>query len=416
MRCDVAVVGAGLAGLVCARSLQRRGVDARVWEAADAVGGRVRTDRVGPFQLDRGFQVLNTAYPAVREELRLDELGPRPFTRGMLLRRGGVTTALADPRLSPGALRHVTTAPLGGARAVAALGRYASLAAYLPAQTVKAREDIALIDAWREAGIPDSAIDAVLRPFLAGVLLEEDMQTSRRFGDLMLRMFVRGRSVVPAAGMQAIAEQVAADLPPESLHLGEPAMRVSPTSIQTATGTHHAAAVVVATDADAALDLVPGAFDPVAWKGVTTLYHAAPEAPLDEPTLVVDADPSPIANVAVMTAAAPTYASDGRALVATSLVGAHRAATEPEVRARLAELFDVSTAGWEHVGRYAIDRALPAMPAPHAFGKPVRVGPPGDRLYLCGDHRESSSIQGALVSGRRAALAVTGDLGIGAQR
>jgi predicted NAD/FAD-dependent oxidoreductase len=170
-----------------------------------------------------------------------------------------------------------------------------------------------------------------------------------------------------------------------------------------------ARAVVVATDVDSADELVGGGLERPQWKGVTTIYHAAAVAPLDQPTLLLDTDDSPVNNTVVVTAAAPSYSPDHRALVATSLVhGARQRWDEAAVRSRLAVLYDVPTGEWEHVSTYDLPQALPAMPAPHDFRKPVRHGD----VFVCGDHRDTSSIQGALVSGERAAVAVLDDLGV----
>ena len=252
-------------------------------------------------------------------------------------------------------------------------------------------------------------MDRLLRPFFSGVVLEEELSTSSRFVDLMLRMFARGSSVVPAGGMQQIAEQLASRLPAGSIHLQLPALRVSAREVVTDAGVIAARAVVVATDVDSADELIGGGLERPEWKGVTTIYHAAPVAPLDEPTLLLDTDDSPVNNTVVITAAARSYSPDHRALVATSLVhGARRRWDEPAVRSRLAVLYDVPTGEWEHVSTCDVPRALPAMPAPHDFRKPVGHGD----LFVCGDHRDTSSIQGALVSGERTAAAVLDDLGV----
>jgi glycine/D-amino acid oxidase-like deaminating enzyme len=410
--CDVVVVGAGLAGLACARVLTEAGLDVHVWESEDAVGGRVRTDRVDGFLLDRGFQVLNTAYPEARRALDLDGLALRRFDRAMLLHHDGTTTRLADPFHEPTSAPLLLRAPVGGVRGALSLAAYGALATALPAASIRRRADVSAEAAWRAAGLAGEPTDTLLRPFFAGVLLEEEMSTSRRFVDLMLRMFARGWSAVPAAGMQAMPEQLAGRLPAGRLHLGAPVRRVLADRVDTDAGAVRADAVVVATDADAAAALLPGRLRPTPpWKGVTTLYHAAPEPPLAEPTLLVDADPSPVDDTVVLTAAAPSYSSDGRALVATSLVhgsGAERAG-EPVVRQRLGTLYRTDTSGWEHVATYVVDRAQPAMPPPHPMRRPVRCSHEDGTVYVCGDHRDTSSIQGALVSGRRAAEVVLAD-------
>lgn len=408
----MAVVGAGLSGLVCSVELGRAGLDVQVVEAADAVGGRVRTDLVGGFRLDRGFQVLSTGYPQAQRTLNFDELELRRFSRAALLYVEGRHVRLADPRHGPVSLLRAATAPIGNLKDKIALATYAGLVAALPASVLRAQQDLPAHQAWRSRGLSKVTIDRVLRPFFAGVVLENDMNTSRRFVDLMMRMFVRGHSVVPAAGMQQVAEQLAARLPVGAVHLDTPARRVRDDGLDTDHGSIAAAAVVVATDPDSANDLL-GGLPPPPWKGVTTIYHAAEVAPMSEPMLVIDTEPSPINNTVVVTAAAPSYALNGQALIATSLVhGAWEGdAGEPAVRERLATLYRTSTAAWDHVATYDIPRALPAMSAPHEFRKPVRHG----KAYVCGDHRDTSSIQGAMVSGRRAASAVLADLAAGAR-
>jgi phytoene dehydrogenase-like protein len=408
-RCDVVVVGAGLAGLTAADRLSRAGLDVVVVESSDGVGGRVRTDRVDGFLLDRGFQVLNTGYPAAWRILDLDALDLREFRRAALLYVEGRRVRIGDPRRELLALPRAVTAPIGGLRSKAALAAYAGATVGLPAGRVKGRRDLPAVDHWARHGLHGPVVDRLLRPFFSGVVLEEELTTSSRFVDLMLRMFARGSSVVPAGGMQQIAEQLASRLPAGSIRLQLPALRVSAREVVTDAGVIAARAVVVATDVDSADELVGGGLERPEWKGVTTIYHAAPVAPLDEPTLLLDTDDSPVNNTVVITAAAPSYSPDHRALVATSLVhGARRRWDEPAVRSRLAVLYDVPTGEWEHVSTCDVPRALPAMPAPHDFRKPVGHGD----LFVCGDHRDTSSIQGALVSGERTAAAVLDDLGV----
>ncbi|MDQ3616131.1 MAG: FAD-dependent oxidoreductase [Actinomycetota bacterium] len=413
-RCDVLVLGAGFAGLACALPLVRAGLDVQVLEATDAVGGRVRTDRVDGFLLERGFQVLSTAYPEARRVLDYDRLELRRFDRAMDLHVDGATIHLADPLREPSAMLSTVTAPIGGLRDKMALAAYAARAAVLPAQSRSTAADLSARESWRRQGLSDDVVERVLRPFFAGVLLEENMATSRRFVDLMTRMFVRGHSAIPAGGMQRMPEQMSAQLPTGVVHLGVRALELSDDTVHTDKGAWSARAVVVATDGGSAAALLPGVVEEPAWKGVTTLYHAAPAPPTERATLLVDADSSPVNNTVVLTAAAPSYSSDGRALVSTSLVhGARRdVADEPTVRRRLAELYRTSTTDWEHLRTYDVARSLPTMSAPHPFRKPVRATSCSGTVYVCGDHRDTSSIQGALVSGRRAAEAVRIDLNL----
>ena len=247
-KADVVIVGAGLAGLACARGLTSRGLDVLVLEAGDAVGGRVRTDHVDGYTLDRGFQVLNTGYPEVQRVVDLAALDLRPFDPAAGVRVDGERVVLANPVRRPSGAAAALGLPVGGIGGKAALGLYAGLCATLPVEGLKHRDDLSAAEAWRRASIPQDVVDGVLRPFFAGVLLEQDLSTTRRFTDLMMRMFVRGESTVPAAGMQALPEQLAAGLPAGTVRLGTPVREVAPHRVGTAAGTVEGRAVVVATD------------------------------------------------------------------------------------------------------------------------------------------------------------------------
>lgn len=400
----MAVVGAGLAGLSCGRTLARSGLRVRLLEASDAVGGRVRTDRVDGFQLDRGFQVFSTAYPELPRQIDVPALQPCRFERAALVHLDGTLWRLDDPRRRPTAVVDALQAPVGGLRDLAPLAAYATSCGYAPASWLKGRTDQATRSHWHRWGLSDEVIDRVLAPFFAGLLLEREMSTSSRFTDLMLRTFVTGWSAVPAGGMQRLPEQLADGL---EVTLETRVRQVTGTRVVTGDGRLTARAVVVATDASTAAGLLPGLREP-SWKGVTTWYHVAPEPPLSTATLVVDPERSPVDNTVVLTCAAPSYSPDHRALVASSWVhGSGEPPPEPDVRRRLAQLYGTSTSDWEHLATYDLPRALPAMPAPHPFRRTIRWG----GCYVCGDHRDTSSIQGALVSGRRTAQAILTDLG-----
>jgi len=329
----VVVVGGGLAGLVAARRLSGAGLDVHLLEASDGVGGRVRTDVVDGWRLDRGFQVLNTGYPALAREVDLTALDLRELTRGALVHRDGVRRRLADPRRDPLGALATARADLGTLRDRALLAATAARVASGDGRRLVDADDVAARDRLRERGFSDRIVDDFFRPFFSGVFLEEDLVTSSRFLDLMLRMFVRGRSTLPSLGMQRLPDQLAARLPAGTVHLGTPVTAIGAEEVTTAAGRVTARAVVCATDATSAGALVPGVTPP-AWRAVTTVYHAAPTDPLGEPTLLLDADRrSPVVDTVVLTAVAPTYGpGDGRALVSTSVLGAHDDA-EAAVRA-----------------------------------------------------------------------------------
>jgi glycine/D-amino acid oxidase-like deaminating enzyme len=408
MRADVVVVGAGLAGLRCAQALSGAGRDVVVLEASDRVGGRIRTDRVDGFLVDHGFQLLNPAYPAVRRWVDVDALGLQPFGAGVAARSQRGPEVLGHPLRSPGVLPRTLRSAARRPAEVAALARWAApLARPRPGRSLSKvlarRPDVDRRTALDRAGA-DGFLRQVVDRFFAGVLLEDDGSTADRFALLLTWMFARGVPALPRDGMAALPAQLAAGLG-DRVRPGQHVHRVGGTTVETDEGTWRADHVVVATGAPEAAALT-GIGVP-ATKGVATVWWSAPDAP-DTDLLHVDARPTPtgpLVNAAVVSRAAPSYAPHGRHLVqGSALLGPGRDTDEASMRRHAGDLLGTGTSGWEVVARHDVPHALPAQPVPYSATRPVRHGD----VLVCGDHRDTGSIQGALVTGQRAAAAVLG--------
>lgn len=401
---DVVIVGAGLAGLAAASHLHRAGVPCTVLEAGDGVGGRVRTDVVDGFRLDRGFQILNPAYPAIRRLVDVDALRLGRYWRAVRVADDNRVSLLGQPLDAPRALRDIAARRYLSAKDLAALAALSARVAAGPAKGIVDREDRTTLEELRHAGLSDRAVRTVFRPFLSGVFLEDELGTSSRFFQLVWRSFLRSAPSLPALGMGELPRQLARRLPTAAVRLGTPVERVRAGAVHTAGGdVWTARAVLVATDGSAAARLL-GTPEP-RWNSGTTWYFAPPRSPLREPVIVVDARGGPVVNTSVVSEVCPTYAPNDRALVSASAL---TSLPDSEVRRALGRLYRTDATGWPLIGRYEIARALPAMPPPHEIRRDVRVG---DGLYVCGDHRDTSSLQGALASGARAARAVLRDIG-----
>ena len=406
-RHDAVVVGAGLAGLSCAVDLTEAGLDVVVVEASDGVGGRVRTDVVDELLLDRGFQLLNPAYPALEGFVDLDALALSAFDSGVVVTSHGHHTVLADPRRSLRDVGHAMSHLTGGWREKLRFSRYAFRTASMPPERLKRRPDLPWGEALDVAGISGQLRTGVLEPFLAGVLAEDGQESSRIFVDLLIRTFVKGTPSLPARGMQALPAQLAARLPAGCVRLGSSVGSVGPGFVRTADEELRAERVVVATDGVAAAALT-GLPEP-RMHGLTTYYHQVATSPAHRKMLHIDAERrGPVVNTAVVSDVAPTYCTRG-ALVATTVLGSHRdERTEKAMTSQLALMYGVDTSEWQLVAHYPIDHALPAMLPPLDLRQPVDLG---RGIFVTGDHRDTASIQGAIVSGRRTALAVLGRSG-----
>ncbi|MCJ1707910.1 NAD(P)/FAD-dependent oxidoreductase [Microbacterium sp. VKM Ac-2923] len=405
---DVIVVGAGLAGLRCATRLAEAGRDVVVLEADDAVGGRERTDIVDGFRLDLGFHVLNPAYPAVRRWVDVDALALRRFPVAVGVRLDDRLARLAHPLRHPLSVPGSLRSGLVGPSDLAALARWVG-PAVVSARAAKTGSDRTLDEAWDRAGVRGPLRESVLEPFLAGVLADDRQQTSDAFVRLLVRSFALGRPGVPAAGIGALPAQLA-----DTARRAGAGIRLSHRVVSTrnrARGWHvgvegqdalTARAVVVATGLDPSLDVALPAP-----RGLQTWWFAGDQAPTDDAALRVDGRRrGPIVNTAVMTNTAPTYAPRGRHLIQATCV-LPSVASEGDIRRQLAEIWDADTRPWHLLRRDDIAGALPAQDPPLRLRRSVRLG---DGRYLAGDHRDTASIQGALVSGQRAAAAVLADL------
>ncbi|GAB3263329.1 NAD(P)/FAD-dependent oxidoreductase [Kineosporia babensis] len=408
---DVVVVGAGLAGLACARQLARRGIDVVVLEAADEPGGRVRSDVVGGFVCDRGFQLLNPAYPEVRRVLDVGALRLQSFPAAVVVAGADGRQTLADPRRSPGLLPATAAALLreasGSWREQAAFVRWALRAARERPRNILAKADLPWGEALAQQGVEGELRQRVVTPFLAGVLGEEDGASSHQFVQFLVRSFVRGTPSVPWRGMRALPEQLAAQVP--GIHCGVRVESTGPGLVRSDAGEIQARAVVVATDPKTATRLLD--LPPVESRGLTTYWHVSPEPPTRSGALHVDGDRrGPVINTLVISNRARSYSPDERALIATTVLGGDPdLATERAVLAQLALIYDQPTHWWELIRRDAIPQALTAMPVPLEIRRPVSLG---EGMFVAGDHRDTASIQGALVSGRRTAEAVLAELGL----
>jgi phytoene dehydrogenase-like protein len=408
---DVVVVGAGVAGLCCARELHAAGVDVLVLERSDDPGGRVRTDDVEGFLLDRGFQVLLTAYPEARRVLDVERLGLRPFASGALIRSGGRFARIADPFRHPlqalGSLRDAPGSMPDKLR-VARLRRRLSRGSI---NEILTAPQVTTAEALRREGFSSGLIEAFFRPFLGGILLDPALETSSRLFAFVFKMFSEGEATLPAAGMQAIPRQLAAGLPEAALRYGATVESAGPGHVVLAGGERvEAASVVVAADGPEAARLTglvpaPGAH------GVTTLHYAADRSPVGEPLLVVNGEGAgPVNDLCVPSDVAPSYAPPGAALVSATVLGVpplDDTELDAAVRGQLRGWFGAQVDAWRLLRALRLPFALPAQPpaALTPVERPVRLR---EHLFVCGDHRDTASLQGAMVSGRRAAAAVRG--------
>lgn len=410
---DVAVIGAGVAGLACARALEESGVSVRVLERSARVGGRVGTDLVDGFRCDRGFQWLDVGALDVRRSVDAAALNPRPIERGMVLAhpegyrilQGSQTAVIAAIRSGIGQPQDVArlirwTEPLRRGR-----------------DRLLASADMTLAESLDRHGISGRVREEVLRPFFRLVLADEDLRTSYQAAMLRMLALIDGTPALPALGMQALPNQLALGLE-NPVELSVEVVGVTRSAgegvrVRTADEEISARTVVVATDPLSASSLL-GLGAPV-MRGLATWWFATDVPPTTMKTPFVNpqgAGVGPLSHAIVASNVAPRYAPSGRHLVAACSVPAVGAPagqeSEADVRRQLGQIFRTDAGGWDLVTRHAFAAAIPLARPPLILGREVDLG---DGVFVAGDHREAPGIPGALRSGRRAAAAVLEELG-----
>ncbi len=408
----VLVIGAGLAGLACARRLMRYGIQVVVLEASDAVGGRVRTDLVEGYRLDRGFQVLLTGYPEVRHQLDTAALRLHPFHPGACVRWQGRFHRVSDPTRRPWDVPATVLGPIGSWADKVLILR---LTRDTRAGTLSRRvgPSVTTREALATYGFSDAIRDRFFRPFLGGVFLDDTLSTPTWIFEQVWGAFSNGDIALPHEGMGAIARQLAEGIPPTGVRFHARVVELQGTTAKLADGERlEAEIIVLATDWMTAATLYGGVV-PAAGRQAVTVYYGAPEPPLNGPWLFLNGEGTgPINHLCVLSEVAPSYAPNGQSLVSVSL-RAGAAESDPDeaaVRRHLAEWFGKAVHAWRLLRTDRIASALPPIDllkdSDSSVATEVRPG-----LFQCGDVMGSGTLDGALRSGRVTADAIAQRLG-----
>ena len=405
---EIVIVGAGLAGLAAARLLHRAGRDVVVLEASDGIGGRVRTDTVNGYRLDRGFQVLLTAYPELESQLDVAALDLRRFEPGALVWNGASMQLVGDPFRRPRTLLRTGLAPVGSiADKIRLLGQRVRLRR-TSAPDLLRQPDITTLAALQSQGFSDYLIEQFFRPLVGGIQLDPSLQTSRRMFDVILQSLLSGDVTVPSHGMGAIPAQLVSHLPPGMVHLQTTVRAVRSGEVTIAGGQQiRADRIIVAAEGPSAVELL--GLPQVESNSASCVWFSAPAPPNRDRYVVLDGTGAgPALNIAIMTNVAPEYGpGDGSALIAAACPGVNDPGLEPAVRAQLRTMWGAEVDGWAHLRTDAIAHGQPRQRPPFSPKKSVVLG---NGLFVAGDHRDTASIQGALFSGRRCAEAVLSTL------
>ena len=398
---DVVIVGAGLAGLTAAVKLAAAGIDFQIIEGSDEVGGRVKSTIKDGFILDHGFQVFNPAYPVAKEYLDYSRLHLRKFAAGAQVHTNSKIVEISNPLQDPS----ITLKMLKDPYTAFNMLNFGILAASALRNSSKRETDA--YSALRNVGVTANFVHDVIKPFLSGVFLESELETSSRFLDFVLQYFLKGNPALPAAGMSAIPLQLKEKVGAENISLNTWAHGINGTTVSTDSGEISGKYLLLAADMDTTSAWV--GTPKRNWHGVTTWYHYAEtsreQLANGKPLLQVEGRTGRLLmNSTPLSHAANTYAPVGKHLISSSTLNMSTSKeTELDVRNNLSEIYDLSPSDFHFIDVMAIQKALPSALAPLTNLADIEVQ---ENVFVAGDAFTNPSINGAMESGVNAANAI----------
>ena len=412
MDADVIIVGAGISGLSCATHLMNAGKGVLILEASNRIGGRIKSDRVDGFILDRGFQVLQTAYPEAWRQLNYETLDLKPFSPGVLVRTDEKMFFISDPVRRPQDFWSTMTSPIGNFK-----DRLKMLQLFVE-NRIKGSEGIfrstdnSTVEFLASYGFSNRIIERFFKPFFAGACLDPDIMASSRVFRYLFNVFASGDAALPAKGMGEIPRQLGAGIPKDRIQFNMKVDSIDHGGLTLANGQKiDAKTIVLATEGPETIRLLKKSAQSVSMKE-RCLYFSAETSPIDKPFLILNGQGKGLVNnVAIPTLNASSYSSSGKHLIAAVVLGDKSIddkSLTTSVGDEMTAWFGESVRHWEHIKTYHIDHALPDQSPPisnptQGFAK-VRDG-----IYTCGEYNSVPGIQWALLSGRMTAERIIKD-------
>ena len=405
---DTLIIGAGLAGLTAARVLKLAGRKVKIIEASDGPGGRVRTDEVNGFLLDRGFQVFLTAYPEAKHFLDYKALDLKPFSPGSIILTNSGIDEIGDPLREASYLIRTLKSPVGTLSDKFRLLLLRLKLAGISIDEIFSKKETTTLEYLSAVGFGKKIISDFFAPFMSGIYLEQNLDTSSRMFEFVFKMFSESDTAIPAKGMGMIPRQLASDLSVEELILNERAISIDGNKVQTASGNvFEASTILIATTADC----IPVPFQRrlIKKKSVTCMYFSADQAPYQKALIALNAIPNRLVNnLAVMSNISSCYAPEGKSLISVSLSGNEQFIKQDELELKVKEELKIwfkECSDWVPIKTYEIPYALPDNS--HVIND---ILPSSIRInystFICGDHLLNGSINAAMKSGRIAAEAM----------
>jgi protoporphyrinogen oxidase len=404
MKPSITIIGAGISGLSVGLHLHREGFSVKIIEASDRPGGRIKTDSVEGFRLDRGFQVLLTSYPEAQMLLDYKALQLKTFLPGATVLYDGGQFEIADPFRRPSALLATVFAPVGSLKDK--INTFV-LKQKLIRKSIKGiflQEQKSSLEQLKSYGFSSKMIDRFFKPFFSGIFLENKLETPNRMFDFVMKMFSEGDAALPALGMEEIPKQLASQLPADTFLYNTKVVDIRGNSIFTSTGAEIKSDIIIlATEANELVSKLKSNVE-TEYRSVTNVYFQSTIAPSNKAVVILNASEKEkvVNNLTVMTNVSTAYAPAGKVLISVSCNGIldfEDQELAEKIKKELEPWFGKQVEEWSHLKTYKVKYALPNLTVlkDDLTITDMKIN---DNLYSCGDHLLNGSINAAMKSGR----------------
>ena len=404
MKPTITIIGAGLAGLTAAICLHRKGFKIQILEATDRVGGRVKTDLIDGYRLDRGFQVLLTEYTETKALLNYEKLNLKRFLPGATVLYDGGKFEIADPFRRPSALFSTLFAPVGSLKDKINTLFLKNKLLKISVSNIFKQPEIDTNSQLKKYGFSQKMVDLFYKPFFSGIFLENDLKTSSNMFDFVMKMFSEGDAAIPELGMEEIPKQLLAMLPENSVHYNIRVSKIENNKIICENGqTFETDKIIIATEATGfARDFIPKTKQN--FQQVTNVYFQANLAPTKKAVVILNASKNKkwVNNLTVMTNVSGKYAPKGKVLISVSYNGIPEINDDvlsENMKSELEVWYGNQVENWKMIKVYRINYALPNQEkiVNELSNSDIQIN---ENLFMCGDHLMNGSINAAMKSGR----------------
>jgi phytoene dehydrogenase-like protein len=404
MKPKITIIGAGISGLTAAIYLHKKGFEIQILEASDRAGGRIKTDIVDGFRLDKGFQVLLTEYPETKALLDYEKLNLKRFLPGATVLYDGGEFEIADPFRRPSALLATIFAPVGSLKDKINTFLLKNKLVKISTTDVFKQPETDTVSQLKKYGFSPKMIARFYKPFFSGIFLENELKTSSNMFDFVMKMFSEGDAAIPELGMEEIPKQLVAMLPENSIIYEAKVSAIENNKITCENGQiFETDKIIIATEA---IGFASNYISETKqnFHQVTNVYFEASLAPTKKAVVVLNAATKRkfVNNLVVMTNVSNKYTPENKVLIAVSVNGIPDIDDETLAKNMKTELkiwYGNQVEDWKMLKTYRINYALPNQEkvTNDLSDSEIQIN---ENLFICGDHLMNGSINAAMKSGR----------------